>query len=676
MDLISFDNLITKSEGGLLRVPDEASKLKLELIHDDFEKDFLVTLCCYRWSEPLFLSFICLIKLKGLPIDFEFFQSMSKGRSVTQKYEGITVGQEHKLRVDFKHMAARVGKKGLIPTMCNLKPSRKSMQFWSYLDNQGLPHCSLSREIEKYKAFNSFLKAKTAEQRKWIFNKMYKSSALENEIKQLKMSLSGDSTNKGKSKMAIKRNSEKSMGRKRSKLAKNTKALNKIKLRDFEPNFPGDCNAKINLTPDYKPLSEKYKQALQSNHVPLNYQNKLIEQEVLKFAREQVSQTRDEMIKRLKSKTYSKEKNEQVLENIKRKSTFTGKNKKVYTRKRHFYFRREESEPISLNNKFEVLNMLEDKIDAMMGENEVTIKSAEPMTDSINFERLREAYSFASHGKNPLSKRSKFSRKKVLYHLSDLDHPKSGKILDLLKKRWGTGPKVNVSFNFIGFQKYLEGIANTPIINQVRFRGKIVDNLTFYKYRHLHIKNLGKRKTEIIKTRGCLDREVIIDPDHVRPTKKLNTRRGSLLVDNFKIEKVKKPIPKMRVKTNSGLVGKKVAKKVRGMVSKEYFTGEALKVEMEKLIKMNGDDYVLDDDVYEKMLEINDDTVGHLFDIGMVLNKREFRSRIEKLDARSLKGRFCNQVFYAPKVSLLLNTTRFMDYINNETLDTQVQDFD
>lgn len=679
MDLISFDSIITKSDGCSLRTPDDASKLKLELIYNDFEKDLIITLCCQKWGEPLFLSFICLLKLKGIPHDYEFFRSMAIDRMVVANYKGTTIGQDHKLRVDFKYMAARVGKKGLIPTMCNLKPSKKSMQFWEYLDNQGLPHCSLSREIEKYKGFYSFLKAKTVEQRRILFNKMYENSALENEMRQLNTVLNRSPEERGKSARSIKRCSEGSMEKKRKRLSKVKKVVDKIKLRDFEKQYPGECTSKVNLVPDYKPLSDKYKQALQSNHVSLTHQEALCKQGALKFAKKQISQTVEKIKQRLQSTTYSEEKNKQVLDNIKRKSVFMGKNKKVYTRKRHFYFHRVETKPISLGNRFEVLSMMEEKADALMEENELVLNSERPVRECIDFEKLKEAYNYASKGKNPLSKRSEFSRKKVLYYLAGLDHPKSGKILKMLKERWGDSPKVKCCYNFVRFQEHLESIANTPIINQVEFKGRIVDNFTFYKYRHLHIKNLGKRKPVVIKARGKPEAEVVIDEEHVRPMKKQNNRRGSQFVDNFKIEKLPpklKPAPKMKVKGVSGLVGKKVAKKVRGMVSKEYFTGEALKVEMDKLIKMNGDDYVLDDDVYEKMLEINDDTVGHLFDIGMVTDKRGFRQKIEKLKAGSLKGRFCNQVFYAPKFSLLLNTTRFIDYINDETLDTEVPDLD
>lgn len=85
------------------------------------------------WGEPLINCFICLILDKNMNIDYDWFWELSKSRKVPRNYEGISTSQHNALKVDFKHLAACVGKKGLFSTMSCKKPSEICKRYMSYL---------------------------------------------------------------------------------------------------------------------------------------------------------------------------------------------------------------------------------------------------------------------------------------------------------------------------------------------------------------------------------------------------------------------------------------------------------------------------------------------------------------------------------------------------------------
>lgn len=118
----------------------ELHAIQYEHLKDTFD---LINLKCKRvtiveklyeeWGEPLINCFICLILDKKMSIDYDWFWELSRSRKVPRSYAGISTSQHNALKVDFKYLAACVGRKGLFSTMSCKKPSEICKRYMSYL---------------------------------------------------------------------------------------------------------------------------------------------------------------------------------------------------------------------------------------------------------------------------------------------------------------------------------------------------------------------------------------------------------------------------------------------------------------------------------------------------------------------------------------------------------------
>lgn len=274
-----------------------------------------------NWGEPLINCFICLVLDKNMKIDYDWFWELSKSRKVPRTYEGISTNQHNALKVDFKYLAACLGKKGLFNTMSCKKPSEICKRYMSYLalnepgnligvDLVGVSQraCDVLNKLKQIQK-GTF---KTTKQMPGKINRIIKNCV---KIK--------------------------------GKLSPKEKSSVNVPEIDYGKLSAPDIN-KVNEHFRYVPLSEEYKVAVLKSPHDTNRVEEIIAElkKVVTFSRE-----------RLSSMSFAPEKLSQNFQEICDKVK-SKKRSKVFVRTRNV-----KVDELILSNKFDILNSIDNHLD-------------------------------------------------------------------------------------------------------------------------------------------------------------------------------------------------------------------------------------------------------------------------------------------------------------------------
>lgn len=483
----------------------EELKEPFKEIENVMEVEVIIDKCYEKWGENLIKCFLCLIIDKGFDFDIEFFQQLSISRFPKPTYKGISTSQYNALKVDFKSMAAAVGKKGLFCTMNCKKPSLKCLSYINHLIicNPG-NQCGTKMEGVSQRA-------KTCLERlKMIQKDLYKPK---------KSRIDKIDRVKRYEKCIL------------SKLKPSEKtSIEPVAItQGIKPKPPLSNNKedllKIITPQTYIPLSNNYKIALMSKTKEYCNEKMVIQQlkKIIVFKRESISETN----------FFKPPQETKIVKNKRPKVVFRIKND-------------EKVNELILQNKFSVLSDLEEHVNNLLMSDSSTIGVSEVnqvfvhKKDVFSEESLEIIKSiFMTKGfKYLFGKRQKRLRYNLLCWANGYPHEKiSSKFISLYLKA-STFETKKISFE--GIKDYLDDKIDN-IITEIKMEKPKFKTL---KNPSTECKVSKKRIWLYCKAKRKGDYRFKREPDHFayehhRPLKRRNTRRN----EPYNIRILPKPLP-------------------------------------------------------------------------------------------------------------------------------------